>query len=82
VSSFRNRASEQEDTTMNPPIEKVALTIPQAVHASGIGRTKLYEYIKRRLLTTRKAGKRTLILRADLEQFLSNLPASNMGGRK
>jgi hypothetical protein len=53
----------------------VAYDIDGAVAASGIGRTKLYAYIKAKQLKARKAGRRTVILAADLAAFLDALPA-------
>jgi excisionase family DNA binding protein len=46
---------------------------------AGIGRTKLYEAISAGELVARKYGKRTLILRSDLSNFLSNLPTVQVG---
>lgn len=51
----------------------LTLSIDQAQEASGLGRTKLYELLRSGQLPARKLGKRTLILRSDLEAFLSNL---------
>lgn len=50
--------------------EKIAYTINEAVAASGLGRTTLYELIKKRELSPAKVGSRTLILRTDLEAML------------
>lgn len=50
------------------------LTLAQASTVSGIGRTKLYEAISNGLLTARKFGNRTIILRGDLQRFLEALP--------
>lgn len=50
-------------------------TLPEAVQFSGMSRTSLYEALKRGQLTARKAGRRTLISFADLEAYLSSLPA-------
>jgi hypothetical protein len=50
------------------------LSIKQAMAASGEGRTKLYEEIASGRLKARKAGKRTIILSSDLEEYLQNLP--------
>jgi len=50
-------------------------TIPEAVQYSGMSRSALYEALKRRDLTAKKAGRRTLIAFADLEAYLANLPA-------
>lgn len=57
-------------------MDKIALTIPEAVQASGIGRSKLYELIRRGDLKPRKAGKRTLLIRTELEEYISSLPVS------
>ena len=51
----------------------LSFSIEEACAVTGIGRTKLYEAIKKGLLPAKKYGKRTIILRNDLEEFLSNL---------
>src|SRR5262249_31190550 len=53
-----------------------ALTIPEACAASRVGRTILYRAINEGRLVARKLGKRTLILRSDLRQFLAALPSA------
>lgn len=40
---------------------KLAFTIPEACHAIGIGRSKMYELISQGRVETRKIGKRTII---------------------
>ena len=57
----------------------IALTIPDAVRATGMSRTYLYEALKRGDLTARKAGRRTLISFSDLEAYLSRLPTYQAG---
>ena len=54
----------------------IAVTIPEAVRVSGIGRTSLYELFKSGDLTPRKNGRRTLILMSELRSYLENLPTS------
>lgn len=61
---------------MNTPI---TVTIPDAVKATGMSRTSIYEALKRGDLTARKAGRRTLISFADLEAYLASLPAYQAG---
>lgn len=56
----------------------LALTIPEAVRASGLPRSSLYEAMKRGL-PARKSGRRTLILVADLQAYLASLPAYQPG---
>ena len=48
----------------------------EACAMAGIGRTKIYEAIANGKLTARKCGKRTLILREELRQFLASLPTT------
>lgn len=57
----------------------IALTIPQAVQASGLSRSGLYEAMRRGDLTARKAGRRTLIAFTDLETYLASLPTYQAG---
>jgi excisionase family DNA binding protein len=57
----------------------IALTIPDAVKASGMSRTVIYEALKRGELTAHKAGRRTLIPFASLQDYLAALPAYRPG---
>lgn len=57
--------------------DKLAYRIDEAVAATGIGRTSLYEMIKAGALKTRKIGRRTLIERDELERALRNLPVGD-----
>jgi excisionase family DNA binding protein len=50
------------------------LSVSDACRIAGIGRTKIYEAISDGRLKARKFGKRTLVLRADLQDFLTGLP--------
>lgn len=50
------------------------LSVAQAVRILGIGRSTFYALIKEGRLPVRKLGKRTLILRADLDRFIQALP--------
>ena len=56
----------------------IAVTIPDAVKATGLSRTSIYEAMKRGL-PARKAGRRTLIMVADLEAYLASLPTYQAG---
>lgn len=68
----------KEKYTMN----QMSLSIEEACSVTGIGRTKLYDAINRGELIAKKFGKRTIILRDDLEAFLKSLetyPANPKG---
>jgi excisionase family DNA binding protein len=54
--------------------QREGLSVSEACHIAGVGRTKLYEFLSSGALTARKVGKKTLILRQDLMRFLANLP--------
>lgn len=54
--------------------QREGLSVGEACSIAGIGRTKIYEAIAEGKLKARKYGKRTIILRNDLNGFLSSLP--------
>jgi len=60
--------------TSNQP-DPVAFSIIDAARAAGVGRSTIYENINSGALKARKAGRRTLILRADLQAWLDSFPA-------
>ena len=60
---------------MQVPADKLAYGIDEAVDAIGVSRSKLYELIASGELKIVKLGRRTLILRAELERFLKSLSA-------
>lgn len=57
----------------------IAVTIPDAVKASGMSRSSIYEALKRGDLSARKAGRRTLISFSDLQAYLATLPEYKAG---
>lgn len=63
-------------------LNREGLSIIEAAAIAGIGRTKLYESINSGELVARKFGKRRIILRDDLRQFLAALPVDNQTDRK
>jgi excisionase family DNA binding protein len=64
---------------MNRPIDEIsreAFSISEACSVAGIGRTTIYQAISDGKLKARKCGKRTLVLRDDLRDFLTSLPGA------
>jgi excisionase family DNA binding protein len=57
-----------------PMTTPIALSIPEVCKISGLGKTKIYDAIKRGHLVARKYGRRTVVLYEDLVEFLRNLP--------
>lgn len=62
-------------------IPPLAVSVGQACRLTGLGRTSLFAAIKRRDLTARKAGRRTLLEISELRRFLGTLPATNDANR-
>jgi putative DNA primase/helicase len=56
-------------------VQTLAVSIAEAVRLTGIGRSSLYEAIRRGDLPIRKSGRRTLLLMEDLRQWVAGLPA-------
>jgi excisionase family DNA binding protein len=53
---------------------KLAFSVGEAAAAAGVGRTLLFDEIRNRRLAARKVGRRTVILREDLEAWLRSRP--------
>ncbi len=53
---------------------RTTFSISEVCKTLGIGRSTLYVLIKEGRLPVRKLGNRTLIMRSDLEDFVSALP--------
>lgn len=58
--------------------QKLAYSISELGTLAGLGRSYLYEEIKAGRLATRKAGRRTLVLRLDADRWLASMPATNL----
>jgi excisionase family DNA binding protein len=58
--------------------QKLAFSVAEAAVHADLCRDYVYTAIRDGSLRARKAGRRTLILRADLEAFLEELPGLNL----
>ena len=54
--------------------ESGAFTVNEFLSWAKIGRTKFYQEVESGALTTRKLGRKTLILRSDAQAWLDSLP--------
>lgn len=61
---------------------KLALSFAEIISETGLGRSSLYKAIAQGKLKAKKAGSRTIILRADLNEFLAALPAATFKSGK
>lgn len=61
--------------------ETISVTIPDAVRATGIARSKLYDLLGTGEIEAVKLGRRTLIRTESLRRYVSALPAAKIGGR-
>ena len=52
-------------------VERIAYSIPEACEVSSLGKSTIYKAIRDEKLNAKKIGKRTIILRTDLETFLN-----------
>jgi len=59
----------------------LALSVREAARLIGIGPTKIYELFASGEIVPRKIGRRSVVLRADLERFLNNLPTADAAGK-
>ena len=61
---------------------RLALSVEEAAKAAGVGRTTVFEEIRKGHLTARKVGRRTIITTDDLDAWLKSLPVkTGNGGR-
>lgn len=51
----------------------LSYSVDEVCKITGLGRTKIYEAMKNGLLPAKKFGKRTIILKVDLDDFLKGL---------
>ncbi|WP_041802705.1 helix-turn-helix domain-containing protein [Micavibrio aeruginosavorus] len=60
---------------------QLSYSIDEVSVLTGIGKTKLYSAISNGSLSARKFGKRTLVLKDDIDRFLNQLPQIQSEGR-
>jgi excisionase family DNA binding protein len=55
------------------PIKR-AMSVEEAAKAAGVGRTMLFDEIRKGHITARKVGRRTIITIDDFDAWLNSLP--------
>jgi predicted DNA-binding transcriptional regulator AlpA len=66
-----------EKAMRNFTSEKRGLSVRETCDVGGFGRSRFYEVVATGQLVARKFGRRTIVLREDLDRFLDSLPATN-----
>lgn len=59
-------------------MRKIAYTVDEAVAAGPIGRSKIYEAMRRGDLPAHKCGRRTFVLVEDFERYLKAQPPQRL----
>jgi excisionase family DNA binding protein len=59
---------------------KRAMSVEQAAKAAGVGRTLLFEEIRKGRITARKVGRRTIITTEALDAWPESLPVKGANG--
>jgi len=65
-----------QDTVL--PTSPLSYTISGFCKATGLSRATVYRLFQAGVITPRKAGARTLIMRADVEDYLQSLPKAEI----
>ncbi|RYC33880.1 DNA-binding protein [Lichenibacterium minor] len=63
------RNDNEQDTT-----GRVGLSVDEACHVAGIGKTRMYELLRSGSVPARRIGRRIIILRSDLLAWMDALP--------
>jgi excisionase family DNA binding protein len=77
VASLDSRGHRNTVPHMPDRADKLLYSVADACRALGISRTTLYQLRKDGRLVSRKLGRRTVILAADLQAFLATLPTQS-----
>ena len=65
-----------------PLRDRMAYSVPEAGALAGIGPTAAWTAVREGRLKTRRLGRRQLVLREDLERYLTSLPKGEVIPRK
>jgi excisionase family DNA binding protein len=58
---------------------RIAYPLTEAAHLVGVSRTRIFDAVRKRELTARKAGRVSLVTRDDLEAWIKTLPVKGRG---
>jgi hypothetical protein len=55
-------------------MDHVAYSLPDAARIAGVSRTRIFDAVRRRELTIRKAGRSSIVTHGDLIAWINSLP--------
>jgi uncharacterized protein with von Willebrand factor type A (vWA) domain len=55
-------------------MDHVAYSLPDAARIAGVSRTRIFDAVRRRELTIRKAGRSSIVTHGDLIDWINSLP--------
>lgn len=74
-----HRIGAKKRQSLRQPPTPLAYRLQDAGDVIGVGKSKLYELIEREVIEARKLDGATIVLRSELERFLSTLPKATLG---
>jgi hypothetical protein len=55
-------------------MDRIAYSLSEAARVAGVSRTRIFDAVRRRELTVRKAGRSTIVTRDELLVWINSLP--------
>ena len=55
-------------------MDRIAYSLPEAARVAGVSRTRIFDAVRRRELTIRKAGRSSIVSHNDLVAWIDSLP--------
>jgi hypothetical protein len=60
-------------------MDRIAYSLPEAARIAGVSRTRIFDAVRRRELTVRKAGRSSIVTHDDLLAWINSLPVKGKG---
>jgi hypothetical protein len=61
-------------STQNTGLQPIGCTVREATQISGLGRTELYDVIRKKKVQAKKSGSRTIVIVESLRDYVLSLP--------
>jgi hypothetical protein len=60
-------------------MDRIAYSLPEAARIAGVSRTRIFDAVRSRELTIRKAGRSSIVTHDDLVAWIRSLPVKGKG---